>query len=169
MRSLLLALAFGLVAVGCHDEPVITPSPDAFAVAPEVVTGISVRGPARRLEVSRGDTKAPFTYRYTDGKGGAPRSCRESPKLSAALARLMSIPALEAVKKEAAAEALAGVPDSDWVDLEVRDSIENVNPLRLRVLPPTPERPKAYAQVPRGPYFITDAKLLEVLTLDCEG
>ena len=157
------------MAVGCDDEPVITPSPHAFAVAPEIVTGISVHGSTRRLEVSRSDTKPPFTYRYTDGKGGAARSCRESPRLAAALARLMSIPSLEAVAKEERRTRLAGVPDSDWVELEVRDTIENVDPLQLRVLPPTPQRPKAYAQVPRGPYFVTDAKLLEVLTLDCEG
>ena len=169
MRALVLAAASAIAALGCEDEAVITPSAEAFAVAPEIVTGISVRGPSRRLEVSRGDPKAPFTYRYTDGKGGALQTCTESPRLSAALARVMSIPALEAVKKKDAERALAGVPEGDWVELEVRDSIENVEPLRLRLLPPAAQRPKTYAQVPNGPYFVTDPKLLEVLGLNCES
>lgn len=167
MRWLWVAAALGLAALACEDEAVITPSAQAFAVAPEIVTGISVRGPSRRLEVSRRDAKGPFTYRYTDGKGASERSCPETPQLAAALARLMSIPALEAVKKKDAEAELEDVPAGDWVEVEVRDTIENVEPLRLRVLPPTAQRPKAYAQVPNGPYFVTDGKLLEVLGLDC--
>lgn len=168
-RALALAAALGFAVLGCEDEPAVKPSPHAFAVSPDIVTGVSIRGSARRLEVSRGGAKGPFTYRYSDGQGGAARSCPENPRLAAALARVMTIPSFEAVSDEDAARALAGVPAGDWVDLEVRDTIENVEPLQLRLLPPTAQRPKAYAQVPNGPYFVTDGKLLEVLGMDCES
>jgi hypothetical protein len=163
-----VVLGAGLITLACDEPAALTPSDHAFAVAPEIVTGISVHGPSRRLEAARGDTAYPFTFRFADGTGRDARRCPETPRLRSALSRLMSIPVVAAVDDAEAERVLGTVADHDWVALEVRDTIQNVDPLQLRILPAAPARPRIYAKVPRGPYFITDANLLEVLNLGCE-
>jgi hypothetical protein len=80
----------------------------------------------------------------------------------------MSIPVV-ARTTQAEVTTLAATPAGEWAWVEIRSTIKGAQSVRLRVLPPTSQRPRAYAKAPGTRYFVTDSHVLDVLELDCRA
>lgn len=157
----------GLMALsGCKRELRVSKGDELFAVLDEAVLEVSLRGPGGSAVAKRATAGGAYSFSRSGGGGGAER-CAAPQQLQGALVPIQQIRVRDVVPKDKA-KAVRGRPAAQWIQLEVRDVMEGVDPYRLRLLEAGAPSGLLFAQQPQDEQIVlVDRAILDLLSLHC--
>jgi hypothetical protein len=132
-----------------------------FAIAPESVTELVFRSPARRLYAYRWTKDGPFQLVVAARESAAVEQCAAGPGFARWLRAVASVPVVKEVENRLDPAA------ADWADIELRDAT-SLEPIQLRIRVPSANSEPVVVQFESRQFVVgVDAAAVRTIASGC--